>query len=126
MPTQDEIFTKEGDAWFERNDYEPTQDYEVLEYFKTRPDYKPKKVLDIGCSDGSKLNKLNNFFNNTNIDFYGIEPSQLAVNKGKERFPGLNLAQGYSHDLKLFPHPGFPGYRWRIWEVLEYQDLIPF
>ena len=45
-------------------------------------DLKEKRVLDIGCNDGTLLRNYN-----TNIDLWGVDPSDIAVEKCK----GINL-----------------------------------
>lgn len=104
MSTQDEIFLSEGDNWFRRNDYTSSDVYEVLEYLKSNADFLPNKILDIGCSDGSKLNEICNFYLSKNLktEGCGIEPSKVAIEEGTKRFPNLNLNMGFSHDLDMY------------------------
>lgn len=101
MPTQDKIFAKEGDKWFTRNNYETGREYEVINYLKLQNYFKPKNVLDIGCSNGKKLNQILILYSKK-IRCSGLDPSKLAISKGKKEFPGLELHQGFSHDLGIF------------------------
>lgn len=55
-----------------------------------------KKILEIGCSNGYRLNYLKKEFA---CECYGIEPSLDAVNFCKENFPDVNIKQGCSIDL---------------------------
>jgi len=93
---QKELFLREeGDAWFNRNrsalgkddGTAVTQDVryvrETLEPFRSRI----TRILEIGCSNGLKLETLCRNFEATGM---GIDPSALAIEDGKTR-PAANL-----------------------------------
>lgn len=76
MKKQKEIFMEggEGDAWFTRNlgqlgQHDPVTDAIV------NAGIKPKYVLEVGCANGWRLNKLRSIFN---CGIMGIEPSMKA------------------------------------------------
>jgi len=77
MKKQKEIFMEgggEGDAWFVRNldklgKHDPVTDLIVNEGIK------PKYALEVGCSNGWRLDKLRTIFN---CGIMGIEPSMKA------------------------------------------------
>lgn len=54
------------------------------------------KVLDIGCGRGDSVNYLNEKYK---LDSYGIDPSALLLNEGKEKYPGIKIFEGRGEDL---------------------------
>ncbi|MBX7201602.1 MAG: methyltransferase domain-containing protein [Bacteroidia bacterium] len=100
MTSQKEIFlASEADQWFIRNkkSYENTQD-EIGPIIQSLIDIEiaPKKVLEIGCSNGMRLNNFNKVFNS---ECYGIDPSIQAINNGKKEFPSISLIVGSADAL---------------------------
>lgn len=98
---QKEIFLNgEGDAWFSRNEtvlnkLEASCESNhlskyVLDGFK---------ILEIGCSDGSKLNRLKSSVNSKRNEFFGIDPSSRSIKAGKIKYPNFNLSVGTSDEL---------------------------
>lgn len=73
---QKEIFMEaEGDAWFKRNlgnlgKYDPVTDAIVAAGIK------PKYVLEVGCTNGWRLDKLRTMFD---CGVMGVEPSRMAA-----------------------------------------------
>lgn len=99
---QKNIFiNNEGNMWFKRNinhviKYDIKKDI-IINYIKNQNiDLNGKKILEIGCSNGYRLNYLKNEFD---CECYGIEPSLDAVNFCKENFSGVNIKQGCSIDI---------------------------
>jgi len=100
MNSQKEIFkASEADEWFHRN---ATSDCSglnnenmVLKVLKEIKLY-PKKVLEIGCSNGSRLDQLRRAFD---CHCFGIDPSVKAIQDGIKRFPDLSLTEGTADDL---------------------------
>lgn len=70
-----------------------------------------KKHLDIGCGTGEFLNSCKN----KNIECVGIEPSDIARNKGIEKY-NLNIKK--NTDLKQFKQNSFESVS--MWHVLEH------
>jgi ubiquinone/menaquinone biosynthesis C-methylase UbiE len=99
---QNEIFlNSEGDAWFHRNEIAifnkkmPDEDLIIFELLKITKNRKLNlKILEIGCGNGYRLDWIKK---NLDIECYGIEPSQLAVNSAKEK--GLSVTQGTAEML---------------------------
>lgn len=106
---QDDIFLKkEGDQYFKRNrcGLRSSVDDHLLAYV-AQSGWRPKRILDIGCSNGYKLHEFISL--RPDCEGYGIEPSQLAIEDGIQRFPELKLSIGVSHDLKKFSENLFDG-----------------
>ena len=100
MKEQKEIFkTSEGDQWFSRNplSYASLRDKNdrVVSIIKSI-ELSPKKVLELGCSNGYRLNLIRNFFS---ADCYGIDPSLKAIEDGNKQFPGISLQVGTADNL---------------------------
>ena len=103
---QDDIFYQsEGDAWYRRNlsvvDSKDNRDsiLQAIELFRIIP----KRVLEVGCSNGYRLNLLKShsaFKSNLEV-VLGVEPSATAVEDGKKKFPGLDLRRGLAANLPL-------------------------
>jgi len=100
MENQKEIFaTAEGDQWFLRNQesykknknengtiIQSLQDLEI----------KPKKILEIGCSNGTRLHNFNVVFG---AECFGIDPSTKAIENGKKEYPSIVLQVGTADAL---------------------------
>lgn len=95
MKTQKEIFlASEANQWFLRNKkyYDETKDNDGVIIQTLRDiDIIPKKVLEIGCSNGFRLNKINTVFGS---ECFGIDPSVQAIENGKKEFPNISLQVG--------------------------------
>lgn len=105
MNTQKQIFeASEGDCWFERNkkacmDQLPTSD-KVVDIFQ-HIEIAPKKVLEIGCSNGHRLNLIQTLFG---AQCWGIDPSGSAIQDGEKRYPALSLNVGTADNLPFEPN----------------------
>lgn len=96
--TQNRIFLEgEGDAYYIRN-YEYILNRKIDQLILPYEKYisKASKILEIGCGIGQNLNYFREKFG---CEVYGVEPSGMAVDKGKEIFPEVNFFQGTSDDL---------------------------
>lgn len=93
MTNQTKSFLQGGEAdnWYARNKTALMQPPEtkdefpdVAHIFSTLHPFKDKlnSILELGCSNGAKLEQLCHKFNATG---QGIDPSQLAVNEGNQR-----------------------------------------
>lgn len=91
---QDAVFLDgEGDAWFERNrahlnafNAKTDQPLEMLRRFGV----KPRRVLELGCSNGARLAWLRDEWG---AEVVGSDVSAAAVADGRERY-GLDLRHG--------------------------------
>lgn len=87
----------ESDNWFLRNKeslknrHEYIDIDEILAYVD-----KQSKILEIGCSNGTKLNYLKTKLPDSNISLYGIDPSNKSIEDGKKNFIDINLNVGTS------------------------------
>lgn len=91
----------EADQWFERNKValesnrrDPVAD--VLSVVGVHP----RRVLEIGCANGWRLNRLKQLFN---AECIGIDPSSKAVEQGLKEFPGVNLSVGAADRIPFGP-----------------------
>lgn len=130
----------EGDAWFRRNraalergvvDFEITAIEEVLGAFGSDIN----NILEIGCSDGRKIERLARFFGANGA---GVDPSEEAIAAGNERLrkaKGLPVALsvGTADELQFganqfdLVHFGFSLYviaRERIFFALAQADRV--
>ena len=98
---KESFLSYEADAWFERNrnainHYDANRDRVITlirEY-----DLKPEAVLEIGCSAGYRLNAISSLYKGCSV--YGVEPSEKAIEYGKQNFPDVNFLHGTADDLK--------------------------
>jgi ubiquinone/menaquinone biosynthesis C-methylase UbiE len=100
MSKQKEIFQAfEGNNWFNRNksSYEKTKSDKdlIIEIFK-EIEINPKKILEIGCSNGMRLDKFHQVFG---AECHGLDPSATAIENGKETFLNINLQVGTADNL---------------------------
>jgi SAM-dependent methyltransferase len=90
---QEEIFSAtEADAWFYRNknallSKKKEQDTIYLKIAEIIPELKIKRILEIGCSNGYRLDWFAKEFD---IKCIGIEPSKAAVEDGIQRYKSTN------------------------------------
>jgi SAM-dependent methyltransferase len=95
---QDEVFRlREGDCWFNRNQHALVNkekiDYPFYMLNLLRDKDKVKSVLELGCADGWRLNKLRKVFNQ-DCKFFGVDASDQAIQAGLKQYPDLKLALG--------------------------------
>lgn len=99
MTNQDQIFyKKEGDNWFKRN-------FKSLDYNSHLPlflieqcNLKPKKVLEIGCSNGWRLAKIEEKYG---AKCFGVESSLKAIKDGQKKYPKVKFKRGLASSLPL-------------------------
>ena len=97
---KDMFLQSEGDAWYERNAKTLTD--KKLDagkmYIQFIRDITPpvKRVLEIGCGNGYRLEQLHKEFG---FEVYGLDPSEKALQDGKERYAALNLFRGVANKL---------------------------
>lgn len=99
--SQEKIFLKgEGDRWFRRNRaalntksrLDPT-----LEIIR-RSGLKPKKVFEIGCANGWRLEEIRKKYRARCV---GIEPSRAAIKDGKHSFPRIRLIRAIASRIPI-------------------------
>lgn len=88
----------EGDAWFERNRSKLVVGPDEMELAIEALQIRPQRILEIGCSNGYRLEKLRARFN---AKCFGIDPSQQAIADGRASFPCLSLNAGTADSLKF-------------------------
>jgi cyclopropane fatty-acyl-phospholipid synthase-like methyltransferase len=93
MSQKDLFINSEGDNYYERNknnlsspDDMAAKD-QIIVSLKTL-NIQPKCILEIGCSNGWRLEALRNIYNS---DCFGIDPSSNAVDEGTLTFPNISL-----------------------------------
>ena len=99
MTNQKGIFKKgEGDNWYTRNTkaLDSQNQEDVIVKALREIEITPKSVLEIGCANGKRLDEIHRAFDS---ECHGIEPSQIAVDKGNEEFSGIKLKQGTAESL---------------------------
>jgi len=99
---QKEIFkSSEADNWFRRNralyDADSIKDNILLDLLN-KLQLSPKIILEIGCSNGFRLNEIRKEFS---CDCYGIDPSSEAINDGRTKYPYLALSVATADDLRF-------------------------
>lgn len=100
---KESFLSYEADAWFDRNfNAIKTYDYNKDRVITLIREYnlKPESVLEIGCSAGYRLNAIRSLFNDCSV--FGIEPSEKAIEFGKQYFPDVNFLHGTADDLKQY------------------------
>lgn len=110
MEIQKDAFIKyEADNYFRRNQTilkSYTIDNDPIIKVLMDYNYNPKRVLEIGCNAGYRLNGFRSIFPNSEL--YGLEPSTEAINYGKKHFDSsINFVQGTADDLTSFDTSSF-------------------
>lgn len=103
MPRQDIAFLdEEGDRWYQRNFAHSTvtpdargKDDVVLPALTTL-NLRPKRTLEIGCSNGWRLTLIQRLFGG---ECHGLDPSAQAIAAGAREFPSIQLVRGSAHAL---------------------------
>jgi ubiquinone/menaquinone biosynthesis C-methylase UbiE len=87
----------EGDKYFERNKNKLVcSDDDPIIQAIAQLELIPKNILEIGCSNGFRLNLLNKIYKS---DCWGIDPSAQAIQEGKKEFKELTLEKGTADAL---------------------------
>lgn len=94
---KDVFLADEADQWFERNKLalSPDRSDNVVEAISAAG-IRPRSVLEIGCANGWRLNRLHQLFGAACV---GVDPSSKAITQGIETFPGLDLRVGSADEL---------------------------
>lgn len=105
MDSQKNIFLgSEGNQWYERNKSAfgsgAREEFSLKEILHTLS-IQPKRILEIGCSNGFTLNDVQDVYQ---CEAFGIDPSTLAINEGKQLFSHLHLSVGTADELNHADH----------------------
>jgi len=98
MMQKEEFLSQEGDSWFQRNraalldDTKPDPVIDAIGHARISF----REVLEIGCSNGWRLNRLRR---ETFASCAGIDPSRNSIEDGRSRFPQLLLEVGTADQL---------------------------
>jgi len=101
MFSQKDIFLScEGDNYFARNraaySANNEDDDDDIVTMLRNIDISPNKILEIGCSNGKHLGKMQQSFE---AECYGIDPSRQAIEEGAKLYPGISLQVGTADEL---------------------------
>jgi len=99
---QKKIFlSSEGDQYFHRNReaYDSLDNGDELVELLKYIELNPGKILEVGCSNGVRLNNLKKQFPESRC--YGIDPSSEAILAGSELFQDLSLSVGTADNLNF-------------------------
>ena len=104
--------------------YPTTEDMikNISNYLKKLEAFQVDSVLDVGCGNGSFLNRFNDIYNNKKLKLYGIEKSPTLVNELSENINvvGTDLFQQSLLDKRvdmIFCNPPYS-------EYLEFMDKV--
>jgi len=100
MASQKEVFKAgEGNQMFLRNkqtsNSSTIEDDRIVNVIKSNELF-PERVLEIGCGGGHRLEIIRTVFQS---DCYGIDPSAIAIDDGKNRYPKISLQVGTADNL---------------------------
>src|SRR5690242_20007005 len=95
---RDMFLADEGDAYYGRNASQSVADLRPLVSSLRSLAIAPKRILEIGCSNGRALEMLKAEFGS---QCHGIDPSREAVEAGRKRVSGIELAVGTADKLEF-------------------------
>jgi len=104
MSDQDSAFWEsEGDNYHRRNRGRLLEKQRELSDVPLRMldlygDFKPKRVLEIGCANGWRLGALQRRYG---CECVGLDPSEEALADGSKLFPNVRFMRGIAADLPL-------------------------
>lgn len=101
MPKQDDVFlANEGDAWFRRNrayfEEKAAAETDYPLSLIARYNLQPQRVLEVGCSNGWRLNAVQLSLGCACV---GVEPSEEAVLAGRSQYPSIDFRVGLASSL---------------------------
>lgn len=98
MSQASKFLQSEGDAWLERNrdKMEAQKDGDLLLRAIKEANLEPKRVLEIGCSNGWRLNEIHKLYG---AECFGIEPSGKACMEARHRYPDIAVNCGTASEL---------------------------
>jgi len=95
--SQDQVFFQsEGNQWFDRNQSKLSSSESAavdipLRLLSLYPEIRPKNALEVGCSNGWRLEEIRNRYS---ASCSGIDPSEKAIEVGKQSFPLVEFTRG--------------------------------
>lgn len=101
MNQDDKFLESEGNNWFSRNqDYLNNKASEEDVILRIIKEYNltPKKVFEVGCSNGWRLNEINKLYGS---DCFGVEPSEKAILDGQKKYPNINFYQSTASNIPI-------------------------
>jgi len=99
---QKKIFlSSEGDQYFHRNReaYDSLDNGDELVELLKYIELNPGNILEVGCSNGFRLNILKKAFPDSRC--YGVDPSSEAISAGSTLFQDLSLSVGTADSLNF-------------------------
>ena len=107
IKTQKEAFVAyEADNWHLRNkDVGYVSENDVVMKVLREYSASPTSVLEVGCSTGYRLHAISSTFQNVQVS--GIEPSQDAVNMGRQKYPEIDFVNGTIDDMSAYQQGSF-------------------
>lgn len=94
MKQRQSFILDEGDQWFKRNKLVDMEHDPVLHSIKFLNPEIRGNILEIGCSDGKRLDQLKKVYQ---VAVHGVEPSKTAVTEANKK--GLQVLQGTADNL---------------------------
>lgn len=106
--TQEQAFlSTAADGYFERN-YSPENekrklnDDRITRLHESLPLAPPKRMLEIGCLTGFRCELFRRKFGS---EAYGVDPSEQAINKGRELYPDVRLDVSVVTQMPRYTEP---------------------
>lgn len=98
MRQSDIFLSGEGDNWFTRNQRAVAEGKtpEIQTIVRALAGHPPSSILEVGCSNGSKLAALCAHFAASGS---GIDPSEIAIAEGAAKWPDLDVRVGTAASL---------------------------
>lgn len=69
----------------------------ILTYYRNTFNKMPVNILDVGCGDGELLNHISHI--NSNVNLYGIDPSDEVINKAQINVPSGRFHRVSAEDI---------------------------
>lgn len=66
---------------------------------------RPRRILDVGCGQGRYTGLLRSYF--PKMEYVGIDFSEVAVAKAREKYPSLTFSVGLAESLGTIPDMSF-------------------
>jgi len=89
----------EGNHWFERNYMNLDIKNDVILKQLQINNHHEKIILEIGCSNGWRLNEF--YKQNSNNKYIGIEPSEKAIEFGRKNYPNIELYHSTCDEIPI-------------------------